>query len=90
VRAEVQQRAHTLRELEADREVARLDLELGQQNLQLVEARYDQARATLQEVEQARLEESDKWVAFLDADFARQQAQLSLLQATGQLTQVFQ
>jgi hypothetical protein len=29
-------------------------------------------------------------VAFLDADFARQQAQLSLLQATGQLAKVFQ
>jgi outer membrane protein len=90
VRTEVQQKAHTLRELDADQEVARLDLKLAQENLQLVEAKYDQGRATLQEIEQARLEESDKWVAFLDADFAREQAQLSLLQATGQLAQVFQ
>jgi outer membrane protein len=90
VRTEVEQKAHTLRELDADQEVARLDLQLAQENLQLVEARYDQSRATLQEIEQARLEESDKWVAFLDADFAREQAQLSLLEATGQLAQVFQ
>jgi outer membrane protein len=90
VRQEVQEKARTLRELEADREVARLDLQLAQENLQLEQAKYDQARATLQEVEQARLEESDKWVAFLDADFAREQAELSLLQATGQLAQVFQ
>ena len=48
------------------------------------------ASATLQEIEQARLDENDKWVAFLDADFARQQAQLALLQATGQLAKVFQ
>ena len=90
VRAEVQQKAYNLRELDADHEVARLDLQLAQENLVLEQAKYDQGRATLQEIEQARLEESDKWVAFLDADFSRERAQLSLLQATGQLAQVFQ
>jgi len=90
VRVDVQQKASNLRELEADREVARLDLQLAQENLQLEQAKYDQNRATLQEIEQARLDESDKWVAFLDADFAREQAQMSLLQATGQLAQAFQ
>jgi len=45
---------------------------------------------TLRDLEQVRLDESDKWVAFLDADFARQQGQLTLLQATGQLATVFQ
>jgi outer membrane protein len=90
VRIEVQQRAHDLRELEADREVARLDLQLAQESLQLEQAKFDQGRATLQEIEQARLDESDKWVAFLDADFSRQRAQLNLLEATGQLAKVFQ
>jgi len=90
VRMEVQQKAYNLRELDADHEVARLDLQLAQENLQVEEAKYDQGRATLQEIEQARLDENDKWVAYLDADFAREQAQLSLLQATGQLAQVFQ
>jgi len=90
VRTEVQQKAYSLRELDADHEVARLDLQLAQENLVLEQAKYDQGRATLQEIEQARLEESDKWVAFLDADFARERAELSLLQATGQLAQVFQ
>ena len=90
VRLGVQEKAHNVRELEADRDVARLDLQLAQENLQLEQAKFDQGRATLQEVEQARLDESDKWVAFLDADFAHQQAQLTLLQATGQLAKVFQ
>jgi hypothetical protein len=44
---------------------------------------------TLQEIEQAHVDENDKWMAFLDADFARQHAQLTLLQATGQLAKVF-
>jgi outer membrane protein len=90
VRFDVQQKARSVRELDASREVARLDLQLAQETLQLQQAKFDQNRITLQDIEQARLDENDKWVAFLDADFARQQAQLSLLQATGQLAKVFQ
>jgi len=90
VRFDVQQKARSVRELEAGREVARLDLQLAQETLQQEQAKFDQNRITLQEIEQARLDENQKWVAFLDADFARQQAQLSLLQATGQLAKVFQ
>lgn len=90
VRFDVQQKARGVRELEAGREVARLDLQLAQETLQQEQAKFDQNRITLQEIELARLDENQKWVAFLDADFARQQAQLSLLQATGQLAKVFQ
>ena len=89
IRFDVQQKARSVRELDATREVARLDLKLAQETLQLEQAKFDQNRATLQEIEQARLDENDKWIAFLDADFARQQAQLTLLQATGQLAKVF-
>jgi len=90
VRLDLQQKARNVRELDAAREVARLDLKLAQESLQLVQAKFDEGRLTLRDIEQARLDESDKWVAFLDADFARQQGQLSLLQATGQLAKVFQ
>jgi outer membrane protein TolC len=90
VRFDVLQKARSVRELDASREVARLDLQLAQETLQLEQAKFDQNRTTLQDIEQARLDENDKWVAFLDADFARQQAQLTLLQATGQLAKVFQ
>jgi outer membrane protein TolC len=74
--------------MDATREVARLDLQLAQETVQVQQAKFDQGRITLQEIEQARLDENDKWVAFLDADFARQQAQLTLLEATGQLAKV--
>jgi outer membrane protein len=90
VRQDVRQKARNVRELDATRNVARLDLELAQQTVQLLQAKFDQGRATLQEIEQARLEESDKWIGFLDADFAREQGQLVLLQSTGQLAKVFQ
>lgn len=90
VRAGVKQKIRSVREMDASREVARLDLKLAQQSLDLLQAKFDQGQATLRDMEQARLEESDKWVAFLDVDFARQQAQLQLLEATGQLAKVFQ
>lgn len=90
VSLDAREKARNVRELDAGREVARLDLKLAQESLQLMQAKFDQGRATLRDIEQARLDESDKWVAFLDADFARQQGQLTLLQATGQLAKVFQ
>ncbi|MGH9713969.1 MAG: TolC family protein [Candidatus Acidiferrales bacterium] len=90
VSLDAQQKARNVRELDASREVARLDLKLAQESLQLMQAKFNEGRATLRDSEQARLDESDKWVAFLDADFARQQGQLTLLQATGQLAMVFQ
>jgi outer membrane protein TolC len=90
VRLDVVQKSRSVRELDATREVARLDLKLAQETVQLAQARFDQGRVTLQEIERDRLDESDKWIAFLDADFAREQAQLVLLQATGQLAKVLQ
>jgi outer membrane protein len=90
VRMDVQQKERNVRELDATREVARLDLKLAQETVEMTQAKFDEGRATLRDLEQVRLDESDKWVAFLDADFARQQGQLTLLQATGQLAKVFQ
>ena len=90
VRLDLLQKERSVRELNASREVARLDLKLAQETLQLSQAKFEQGTLTLRDIEQSRLDESDKWVAFLDADFALQQGQLSLLQATGQLAKVFQ
>jgi outer membrane protein TolC len=90
VRLDLFQKQRTVRELDATREVARLDLKLSQESLNLLQAKFDEGRANLRDIENARLDESEKWVAFLDADFARQQGQLTLLQATGQLAKVFQ
>jgi outer membrane protein len=90
VRLDVQQKARNVRELDATREVARLDLKLAQETVEMTQAKFEEGRVTLRDLEQVRLDESDKWVAFLDADFARQQGQLTLLQATGQLAKVFQ
>jgi outer membrane protein len=73
----------------AELDVARLELKLAQENLALLQTRFDQGQASVKDLEQARLEEGEKWLAFLDSDFTRQQAELALMQITGQLSQVF-
>jgi outer membrane protein len=90
IRLEATETSRESKELQASREVARLDLKVAQQNLGIVQAQLDQGKATLADVEQARLEESDKWMAFLDADVAWQKSQLKILRATGQLAKVLQ
>lgn len=88
--ADVQRQARKSRELNAEREVARLELKLAQENVRVLQAQFDEGRTNLRDLEKARLEESDKWRAYLDTDFARQQARLELLRTTGQLAKVFQ
>ncbi len=74
VSLDVRHKAHQTRETDTGREVARLELDLAQQNLQVLQSQYTQGRASVRDVENAQLDENDKWVAFLDADFAKQQA----------------
>jgi outer membrane protein len=86
----VRVKTRRLRERDAAKEVARLELQLGQQNLTVLQSQFGEGRINLREVERARLEESDKWMAYLDANFQRQQAELDLLQTAGQLDKVWQ
>ncbi|MCS6951556.1 MAG: TolC family protein [Bryobacteraceae bacterium] len=72
-------------EAEGAREVARLDLEVARQQLSLLLAQFEEGRASLRQVEEARVAESEKWVAFWDRQYALERAQLDLLRATGQL-----
>jgi outer membrane protein TolC len=90
VSAEVRQRTRKLREMEAMKEVARLELQLAQQNVGVLQSQFSEGKINLREVERGRLDENDKWMAYLDANFQRQQAQLELLRAAGQLDTVWQ
>lgn len=86
----VRVKTRRLRERDAAKEVARLELQLAQQNLTVFQSQFSEGRINLREVEKARLDESDRWMAYLDANFQRQQAQLDLLQTAGQLDKVWQ
>jgi len=89
VQLEVGRQYQHLRELDAAHEVARLELKLAQENLQIVQGRFEEGRANLREVEQTRLDENEKWVAYLDSDYELQKSQLELMNMTGDLQQLF-
>jgi outer membrane protein TolC len=88
VERKVRGQAYLVHRWEQARTVARLDLDLAQQNLKVLQAQFEQGRVTRSELEQAHLDESDKFRAFFDADFQRQVAELALLQLTGQIGSV--
>lgn len=90
VSADVRKMTRRVREMDAAKEVARLELQLAQQNVAQLQARFEEGKVNLRDMEKARLEENDKWMAYLDANFQRQQAQLELLRTAGQLDTILQ
>jgi outer membrane protein len=90
VTSEVRQKSRAVREKDAAKEVARLELQLAQQNMEVLQSQFGEGRVNLREVERARVTENDRWMDYLDANFARQQAELDLLRTAGQLDKVWQ
>jgi outer membrane protein TolC len=90
VTAEVRQKTRRVREMDAAKEVARLELQLAQQNVAVSQAQFNEGKLNLREMEKARLNENEKWMAYLDANFQKQQSQLELLKTAGQLDKVWQ
>jgi outer membrane protein TolC len=86
----VRQQARQTREMDVTREVARLEMELAQENVRVLQAQFQEGRLGLRDLEKARLEEHEKWLAFLDAEFQQQKAHLELLRTTGQIAQALQ
>jgi outer membrane protein len=86
----VRQKTRHMRERDAAKEVARLELQLAQQDVQVLQSQFEEGKVNLRELERARLQENEKWMLYLDANFQRQQAQLDLLQTAGQLDKVWQ
>lgn len=87
--AEVRQKTRRVRERDAAKEVARLELQLAQQRVAVLQSQFGEGKLNLREVEKARLDENENWMAYLDANFQRQQAQLDLLKTAGQLDKVW-
>ena len=88
--SDVRQKTRRLRERDAAREVARLELQLAQQNVAVLQSQFAEGKVNLREVERARLDENEKWMAYLDANFQKQQSQLELLRTAGELDKVWQ
>jgi outer membrane protein len=71
-------------------DLAKEDLDLARDRLTLALDQLNDGRAMLRDVEQARIEESEKWIAFYDAQFNQERARLDLLRQTGDLLTALQ
>jgi outer membrane protein TolC len=67
------------------REVARQDFELQREQVSIRLAQFEEGRAGLRQVEEARFAENEKWLALLDAQYALARARFELLRRTGGL-----
>jgi outer membrane protein TolC len=73
-------------QLSAAKEVADLQYQLAESNLQSVQVRMNSANLTIHDLEDARTELNQRYGAMQDANFALEKARIGLLRVTGQLT----
>jgi len=66
-------------------EVAQLDLEAAREQLSVTLSLMQEGRATLRQVEEARIVENDKWIAFYDSQYGVEKAKWNVLNLTGGL-----
>ena len=85
LRNDIEQSFRNVHKSQTAAEVARLDLEVAREQLSVDLAQMQEGRVLLRQVEEARVAESDKWMAFYDAQYGLERARLSVLRLTGGL-----
>jgi outer membrane protein len=85
LRLEARRELADLSILEAREEVANLETRLARENLQAAQARYDQGKISLAELEEARREENSRWIEYLDVKLEKEKSRLNLNKRAGLL-----
>ena len=85
IQLDTQKSYRELQKATSAQEVARLDLDYTRDQVSLLLAQLGEGRATQQQVDNARLTEQEKWIAFYDAQHTVENARLDLLRQTGTL-----
>jgi outer membrane protein len=85
MRSDMEQAFRDVHKSETAAEVARLDLDVAREQLSVDLAQMQEGRTPLREVEEARVAENEKWIAFYDAQYGMEKARWSVLRLTGDL-----
>jgi outer membrane protein len=85
IQLDTQRSYHELQKAAAAQNVARLDLDYTRDQVSVLLAQQGEGRATQQQLDNARLSEQEKWIAFYDAQHAVESARLDVLRQTGTL-----
>ncbi len=90
IATDLQQSWRDVHRAEGAANLARLDLDLAREQLSVDLAQMAEGRLTLREVEEARVAEDQKWIAFYDAEYALEKARWNVLRLTGGLVSSIQ
>ena len=90
ISSDLQASFREVKKTETAAEVARLDLEVAREQLSVNLAQLQEGRVTLRQVEESRVIENDKWIAFYDAQYNIQRARWNVLRLTGNLAATIQ
>ncbi len=90
IAADTRQSYRDVRKSEEMRDVASLDLDVAREQVSLDLAQLQEGRILLSQVEEARIAESAKWLAFFDAQYAVERARWNLARQTGDLLAALQ
>ncbi len=83
--AETQRRFLEVKRAESARALARQSLDVARSDLDIALARFDEGRATVKQVEEARMSEHLRWMEYYDAQSMLERARWALLEKTGGL-----
>jgi outer membrane protein len=86
ISADLQASYRDVKKAETAAEVARLDLDVTREQLSVNLAQMQEGRLSLRQVEESRIAENDKWIAFYDAQYALEKARWNVLRLSGSLT----
>jgi outer membrane protein len=76
---------HSVTQMQAARDVAELEYEIAQKNIEAVRTRMDSSTANLHDLDTARTQASERLIALQDVTFELERSQVALMRATGDL-----
>ena len=82
---DMQKNYQDLKKAEGGAEVAKLDLDYAREQVSVLLAQLGEGRIPRQRVDDARLNEQEKWIAYYDAQHSQEKARLMVLHQTGTL-----
>jgi outer membrane protein TolC len=88
--SDLQQSFREVRRAQSGAEVSRLDLEVAREQVSVDLAQMQEGRLPMRQLEEARIVENQKWLAFYDAQYAAEKARWNLLRLTGDLLPAIQ
>jgi outer membrane protein TolC len=74
-----------VKEADQSREVAKLDLDVARETVSVILAQYEEGRASMRQLEEARYLENERWLSLWEAQYSAERVRLELLRQTESL-----